>query len=132
MDIRPVTETFAVSPQIEVQDVDALHQAGYTTIICNRPDREENGQPAVAQIEARAHELGLSFHHIPVTSGMLGPHHVQQMEAALDASQGKVLAYCRSGTRSVMLWAFQEVPKRPRQEIVQLAAKAGYDLSQQL
>ena len=132
MDIRPVTDTFAVSPQIEVGDLDTIAADGYQTIICNRPDDEEAGQPAIAAVTARAEELGLSVHFIPIASGMFGPQHVAQMAEAVSNAEGKVLAYCRSGTRSIMLWAFNEVRHRPRDEVLALTSKAGYDLSQQL
>ncbi|MFN3170918.1 MAG: TIGR01244 family sulfur transferase [Hyphomicrobiales bacterium] len=132
MDIRKVTESFAVSPQIRPEDVQTLADEGYKTIICNRPDDEEFGQPLFEAIAAKATELGLEFHHLPITSGMFGPQHVTQMAELVENGSGKVIAYCRSGTRSIMLWAFQEVTKRPRDEVLALAEAAGYDLSQQL
>lgn len=132
MDIRQVTETFAVSPQIAVEDVQLIADAGYTTIICNRPNGEQVDQPSVEDIAAKAEELGLTLHVVQVTSGMIGPHHVDQMAEQIDGAEGKVLAYCRSGTRSIMLWAFNEVRKRPRDEVLALTQAAGYDLSQQL
>ena len=132
MDIRKVTDGFAVSPQITPDDVPAIAAAGYRTIICNRPDNEEYGQPEVARIRAAAEAAGLALHVIPIASGMFGPQHVAQMREALEAAEEPVLAYCRSGTRSIMLWAFQEVGRRPREEVLAAAAQAGYDLSQQL
>lgn len=132
MDIRQVTETFAVSPQISVDDIQAIADAGYKTIICNRPDGEQADQPDVQVIADKARELGLAMHVIPVASGMFGPHHVDQMAQKLDEIDGKVLAYCRSGTRSIMLWAFNEVRSRPREDVLALTEAAGYDLSQQL
>lgn len=132
MDIRKVTDSFAVSPQIRPEDVATLADQGYRTIICNRPDDEEFGQPLFETVAAHAKELGLDVHHLPITSGMFGPQHITQMAELIDASEGKVFAYCRSGTRSIMLWAFQEVTKRPRDEVVALASAAGYDLSQQI
>lgn len=132
MDIRPVTETFAVSPQVSVDDVQAIADAGFKTIICNRPDGEQEGQPSIDAITAKAEELGLAMHVVPVASGMFGPHHVEQMAQKLAEIDGKVLAYCRSGTRSIMLWAFNEVRSRPRDEVLALTEAAGYDLSQQI
>ncbi|MEM1286985.1 MAG: TIGR01244 family sulfur transferase [Pseudomonadota bacterium] len=132
MDIRNVTENFSVSPQITESDVAKLAEAGFDTIICNRPDDEDYGQAGFAAIERAAKDAGLACHHVPVESGLFGPQHVAEMKSILEQSSGKVLAYCRSGTRSIMLWAFQEVNKRPRDEVVQIAANAGYDLSQQL
>jgi uncharacterized protein (TIGR01244 family) len=132
MDIRKVTDSFAVSPQIRPEDVQTLADEGYTTIICNRPDDEEFGQPLFESLAAQAKALGLDIHHLPIASGMFGPQHISQMAELIENSSGKVFAYCRSGTRSIMLWAFQEVTKRPRDEVLALADAAGYDLSQQI
>jgi uncharacterized protein (TIGR01244 family) len=132
MDIRKVTDNFAVSAQIVPEDVQTLADEGYTTIICNRPDDEEFGQPLFESVAAQAQVLGMNIHHLPITSGMLGPQHISQMAQLVESGGGKVFAYCRSGTRSIMLWAFQEVTKRPRDEVVALAQAAGYDLSQQI
>ena len=132
MDIRRVTDSFAVSPQIAPGDMPAIAEAGFTTIICNRPDNEEYGQPEFAHIADAAKAAGLDIHFIPIASGMFGPQHVAQTKQVIEAASGPVLAYCRSGTRSVMLWAFQDVTKRPRDAVLADAARAGYDLSQQI
>ncbi|MEM6712466.1 MAG: TIGR01244 family sulfur transferase [Pseudomonadota bacterium] len=132
MDIHTVTDSFAVSPQIIPEDVETLAKEGYTTIICNRPDDEERGQPSFEAVANAATQWGLKSHHLPIVSGMLGPQHVSQMAELITESDGKVFAYCRSGTRSIMLWAFDQIEKRPREDVVKLASNAGYDLSQQL
>lgn len=132
MEIRKVTDTFAVSPQIRPEDVQTLADEGYKTIICNRPDDEEFGQPLYESVAAEAARHGLAIHHVPIASGMFGPQHVEQTEQLITGNEGKILAYCRSGTRSIMLWAFQELTKRPRDEVLRFAADAGYDLSQQI
>ncbi|MEM9422867.1 MAG: sulfur transferase domain-containing protein, partial [Pseudomonadota bacterium] len=59
MDIRRVTENFSVSPQIEVADIPAIAEAGFTTIVCNRPDQEQEGQPGFAEIEEAATQAGI-------------------------------------------------------------------------
>lgn len=99
-------------------------------IVNNRPDGEEPGQPAAAEIEAAARAANLGYRHIPVAAGGLSSDLVQAMAEAMDEADGTVFAFCRSGTRSTYLWALA----RSRQgaggdELIERAAAAGYDLS---
>jgi len=129
MKIRPLTETFAVSPQIRANDVATAAAQGYRTIINNRPDGEGWGQPKSADIEAEAKAHGLSYTHIPVSLRGLAPEQVGQMIAAQEAAEGPVLAFCNTGTRSSILWALSQASKIPADEIIAAAAKAGYNVS---
>jgi sulfide:quinone oxidoreductase len=129
MPMKPITETFAVASQLRAEDVAAAAQAGFTTIINNRPDGEDAGQPDAAGIEALAKQHGLGFVSIPVTAATMTDAAVQQMEAALQAAPGPVLAYCRSGMRSTTMWALAQAGKLPADTILRHAAAAGYDLS---
>jgi uncharacterized protein (TIGR01244 family) len=122
---RRVTEAFWVSPQIGVEDVDAAKSQGFVSIINNRPDGEEAGQPSSNQIEAAARAAGLSYLYAPVV-GRPSAQAVSAVEAA--AGEGKTLAFCRSGTRSIITWALGEASRRPKAEIVTLGDAAGYDL----
>ncbi|RVV99313.1 TIGR01244 family phosphatase [Mesobaculum littorinae] len=129
MDIRPLTPAYAVAPQIAPQDFSALAEAGYTTVICNRPDTEnpeELGSDAMAEAAASA---GVDFHYVPVMNGALGPEQVEAHRVLLDAASGPVFAYCRSGTRSSIIWALGQKGRMPTDEILSAAAGAGYDLS---
>ena len=129
-DFRHVTDDFTTSPQISVADVaEAAHQ-GFKAIVCNRPDHEDPGQPTAAEIARAAEAAGLSFTHIPVR-GAPGPAEVEAMRHAVDAAQGPVLAYCRSGTRSITTWSIGQAMSgaRTRGELVSLGRAAGYDLS---
>jgi uncharacterized protein (TIGR01244 family) len=126
---RDVTPRFAASPQISLDDVATAAREGFTAIICNRPDGEDGGQLSAAQIAAACEAQGLAFTHIPVSGGM-SQIQVDQMAAAIDAADGPVLAYCRSGTRSTNLWAMAMAANGEDGEaLVSAAATAGYDLS---
>lgn len=129
-DFRRVTEDFATAPQISVADVAEAARQGFTAIICNRPDGEDPGQPAAAEIAAAAHGAGLTYTHIPVR-GAPGPAEVEAMRQAVDAAAGPVLAYCRSGTRSITTWAIGQAMSgaMSRGDLVALGRQAGYDLS---
>jgi uncharacterized protein (TIGR01244 family) len=129
-DFRRVTDDFTTAPQISVADVAEAAALGFATIVCNRPDGEDPGQPAAAEIAAAAQAAGLAYVHIPVR-GAPGPAEVEAMRQAVEASDGPVLAYCRSGTRSITTWSIGQVMSgaMTRGELVSLGRAAGYDLS---
>ncbi|WP_295809876.1 TIGR01244 family sulfur transferase [uncultured Nitratireductor sp.] len=105
MNIKKISDDYAVSPQIAAEDVVTIKQAGYKSIVCNRPDGEDAGQPAVETIARAAEEAGLAFRHVPVVSGAMTLDDVTGMAAALKELPGPVFAYCRSGTRSANLYS---------------------------
>ena len=109
---------------------EAAKQAGVTLIVNNRPDGEAADQPSGADIEAAARACGLEYKAIPVSGAGFGFPQIKEMRRALDSAQGKVLAFCRSGTRSTMLWAMAEAKAgRDIDAIANEASAAGYDTS---
>ncbi|AWC23718.1 hypothetical protein ASC75_07965 [Aminobacter sp. DSM 101952] len=104
-DIKHITPDFAVSPQIAPVQLAELKAAGFTTVICNRPDHEDAGQPSFAEIKAAAQASGLEALHIPVTPGQTTKYDVVAFDTAVTTAQGKVLAYCRTGARAQSLFA---------------------------
>src|ERR1043165_9840235 len=103
-DFRHVTDDCPTAPQISIADVAEAKAQGFTTLINNRPDGEAPGQPTSLQIAQAAKDAGLEYFHIPVV-GRPGQHEVEQMREAVLASKGPVLAFCRSGTRTINTWA---------------------------
>lgn len=128
--LRRIDETIAVAGQIRPEDVPGLADQGIRMIVNNRPDDEEPGQPTASEMEAAAAAAGVAYRHIPVGASGLSANQVAAMGEALEAADGPVLAFCKSGTRSTRLWALA----RSRQgedpdSIVAKAAAAGYDLT---
>ena len=121
MDIRTIDARLSVSPQIRPEDVPAIAAAGYRTIICNRPDGEDAGQPPAAAIAAAAEASGLAFTHLPVVPGQASDTDAALMANALGNLPGPVLAYCRSGSRSEKLAAMAERQDRS-------GARAEFDI----
>ena len=129
-DIRKVTDDFSVAPQIEPADMAEAAGLGFTLVINNRPDGEQPGQPTSAQMQAAAQAAGLDYVYVP----FVGRPTAEQAEAvrkAADGAEGPVLAFCRSGTRSITAWSLGQAQAgaRSRDELLGLAADAGYDLS---
>jgi uncharacterized protein (TIGR01244 family) len=129
MDIKQVTSSFAVSGQITAADLVQLKAAGYRTLICNRPDGEAEGQPAAEALAAEARAQGFDWHWIPISSGQFTDEAVAAFTQALVDRDELVLAFCRTGTRSITLWALAQAGQQPTAELLQLAREAGYDLS---
>ena len=127
---RDVTDTFAVSPQIGPEDVATARADGFRLIVNNRPDGEETGQPSSVEIEEAARAAGLAYVHIPI-SGRPTAQQIEVENAAIAAADGPTLAFCRSGSRSIMTWAFGQRAsgEATPAEIIRQAATAGYDLN---
>lgn len=129
-DFRQVTPTFWASPQIGFDDVREAAARGFALIVNNRPEGESEDQVPGAAIAAAAAELGLGYSAIPVTHAGFSEDQVEAMTAALGEAEGPVLAYCRSGTRSTLLWALAQAAQgREPEAIAAEAAGAGYDVA---
>lgn len=100
MEFTKLTDRLTTSPQIRLEEVAEIAAAGFRSIICNRPEGEEQGQPTADQIGAAARGAGLGFAHVPAVSGAITDADGLAMKRALDELPGPVLAYCRSGARS--------------------------------
>jgi uncharacterized protein (TIGR01244 family) len=126
---RQLDDNTLVSGQIGAADIPDLAAQGVTMIINNRPDGEDAGQPLSAELEAAAEAAGVDYRHIPIARG-IGPSDVEAMgEALRSGSGGKILAFCRSGTRSTLAWA---VARRedgvPLEELQRAADNVGVDI----
>jgi uncharacterized protein (TIGR01244 family) len=126
--MTPLDEKVLVAGQIEPASLQALAEYGVTMIVNNRPDHEEPGQPTSADMEKAAQAAGLGYRHIPVAGG-LSPDQVARMAEAIDAADGKLLAFCKSGTRSTWLWALARSQQgEAADSLIEKAAAAGYSL----
>ncbi|MDB5440924.1 MAG: family phosphatase [Caulobacteraceae bacterium] len=128
--LRQVTSDFSVAPQISVDDLPAIAEAGFVLLINNRPDGEDPMQPLGAQMQAAAQAAGLDYLAIPIR-GAPTTDQAMEVAAACEEAGGPVLAFCRSGTRSITAWGLGQALSGARSgaDIRSLAAGAGYDLS---
>lgn len=129
MDIRRITPAYAVSPQIAPDDIPAIAAAGFTTILCNRPDAEVPHELSAAVMRIAAEAAGLSFVDNPVTHQGLNMDMVSVQADTIAGSAGPVLAYCASGTRSSIVWSLSQAGKMSVDAIISATARAGYELS---
>ncbi|MBB5722867.1 uncharacterized protein (TIGR01244 family) [Loktanella ponticola] len=128
MEIRQITPTYAVSPQIAPDDCQAIADAGFVAIICNRPDSEITPDCHAEAVAAAAKAAGLGFTKLPLTHQTMNAENVAAHRAAIDTADGPVLAYCASGTRSSIAWSLGQAGDMPSDDIIKATSNAGYDL----
>jgi uncharacterized protein (TIGR01244 family) len=129
-DFRTLSSRVMASPQIAVADLSAARDCGVSTIVNNRPEGEADDQTPGDAIEVAARSLGLDYVAIPITPGAFNEAQVRALIDVLEHADGKVLAYCRTGTRSTLLWALaQAAIGTPVEEVATAAESAGYDIS---
>lgn len=125
--MRELDDKVLVSGQIRPDEVAALRTQGVTLIVNNRPDGEEPGQPLGAEIEEAAAAAGIDYRSVPIIRG-IGPADADAMRDAISSSPGKVLAFCRSGTRSALAWALARNDEgMAREEIERRLISVGVD-----
>src|SRR5438067_13228414 len=126
--IRQLDDKTLVSGQVAPHEVAALAEQGVTMLVNNRPDGEEPGQPLAADIEAAAVEAGIAYRFVPIIRG-IGPADVEVMQEALrEMGDGKLLAFCRSGTRSAFAVSLAHREEgASREEVEQRLTQAGFD-----
>lgn len=127
---RKVTDTFYASPQITAEDIAEASGLGVRLVINNRPEGESEDQTSGAVIEEAARAAGMDYVAIPVTHAGFSEPQVSAMAQALEKTDQPILAYCRSGTRSTLLWSLAEASRgKNPQKLAAQAANAGYDVS---
>jgi uncharacterized protein (TIGR01244 family) len=126
--LRQLDDKTLVSGQVAPHEVAALAQQGVTMLVNNRPDFEEPGQPRASEIEAAAEQAGIAYRFIPIIRG-IGPADVESMQQALrETGNGKLLAFCRSGTRSAFAVSLAHREEgASRDEVEQRLTQAGFD-----
>ena len=104
MRFAKLSDNYSVATQISPDDVELFAREGFTAIVCNRPDGEDPGQPTSASIRDACERHGIDFHMIPVQGHAVAQETVQQFLDVMQNAKGPVLGYCRSATRSAILW----------------------------
>ena len=128
MQINRLTPDIAVGPQISETDVDTISALGFRSMIGNRPDGEEAGQPTFASLSAAAERRGLQNQHIPVVASQISSQDIERFRLALRELPKPIYAFCRTGTRSTILWALANSETLTAEERIRMAAAHGYDI----
>lgn len=127
-EVRKLTENIYVAPQLNAADVAEIDGMSFRSILCNRPDNEQEGQPGYESIRQQADALGMAIEFQPVNGSLISDQDIDDFAENLQNLPMPVLAYCRTGTRCTVLWALSQAGHRSIDEILQIAASAGYSL----
>jgi uncharacterized protein (TIGR01244 family) len=129
-ELIPFSPELSVAGRLDRADIEALAQAGVRTIVNNRPDGEDPGQLPAAEARRVAEAHGLAYHHIPITAASLTRADVDAFAATLRGAEAPVVAHCRSGTRSALLWALTRVREGADPlNLIAEAARHGIDIA---
>ena len=126
---RQITDDFHAAAQVEEGDFETIAAAGFKSVINNRPDGEEPGQLDHESAAAAAERAGLEYRYIPVVGSDIGEADIAAFARALEEMPKPIMAHCRSGMRSTVLWALAEAGSRGVEDVLNRAGAAGYDLS---
>lgn len=126
--VHRLTPAFGVAVQLGLDDIAVLAAQGWRSLVCNRPDGEVAGQPTSVELAQAAAAHGLVWHHLPIVSGQWHAADVAAFTEALRTLPAPLLAFCRSGTRSIHLWALAMADMLDAESIRRIAAEAGYTL----
>ncbi|CAG8999429.1 MAG: Beta-lactamase hydrolase-like protein [Candidatus Celerinatantimonas neptuna] len=130
MDIHQLTNQLFVSSQLTLEDINKLNRLGYQTIICNRPDGEQPEQPNAADLKQASEKLGMKFIYQPVINGQIKLNDGIQFISYIESNDTPVLAYCRTGTRSTILWALSQQNSLSARQIREKTLAAGYKIDE--
>ena len=125
MIIRQLTTELSVADQLTVDDLEAVKEAGFNAVICNRPDEEGEPHADADSMAQKANALGIEFRYLPVDGANITDTDVAQHAALLSEVPGPVLTYCRSGARCAKLWALSEAGKQDVNTLIETVDKAG-------
>ena len=128
MDIKKISPELSVCAQIQLSDLTEIAGLGYASLICNRPDGEAPDQPSYEEVAAAARQCGLVVHHLPAITGKVTDEQGQAFGELLASVPKPALAYCRTGMRSITMWALSEAARQPAPELLEKARGAGFDL----
>lgn len=127
-----VPNKLSVMAQPEIGEVESLSQQGYRAIINNRPDGESPEQPSAADVRAEAHKHGMHYEHMPVTLNSITREDVLAFRESFTLAPAPVVAHCRTGKRSYLLWAAGEVIDggRSARDLIDQARALGLDVNE--
>ena len=125
MIIRQLTPGLSVADQLTMDDLEAVKEANFKAVICNRPDGEGEPHADADSMAQRADALGLEFRYLPVNGANITDTDVAQHAALLSEVSGPVLTYCRSGARCAKLWALSQAGKQDVNTLIETVDKAG-------
>ena len=118
----------AVAGQLQPADMAEIAAAGYVAVVNNRPDGEAMfGQPRTADLRTAAEAAGLVFLDLPFSGPRATPDQVRAFADLLSSRPGKIVAFCKSGMRSALIWGAASIASgQPLEQVLATATGAGF------
>ena len=131
MSILKLADNLYIAPQLTPADVEEAATLGIQSVICNRPDGEEDGQPTFSEVQQWLADAGIRHSvHQPVVAPQITTDDAAHFQVLCQQAPSSVLAYCRTGTRSSLLWGYTQAANGiPIADIIAAAQAAGIDLT---
>ena len=129
MQYNTLSDDYSVSPQIDVTDVPSIAQAGFKSVICNRPDQENPVSHQIEAIKAAVEAAGMDFAENVFDPSSFGPDKIERQAELLAQLPNPVFAYCASGNRCSVVWAFTQAGRVATDRILDATTSAGYQLA---
>lgn len=129
MQYSTLSDDYSVSPQIGVTDVASIAQAGFKSVICNRPDQENPVSRQIEAIKTAVEAAGMDFAENVFDPSSFGPDKIERQAELLAQLPGPVFAYCASGNRCSVVWAFTQAGRVATDRILDATTRAGYQLA---
>ncbi len=128
--LLPLDVRVAVAGQLQPGDMAGIAAAGYVAVVNNRPEGEAMfGQPRTADLRAAAEAAGLVFLDLPFSGPRATPEQVRTFVDLLGGQPGPVVAFCKSGMRSALLWGAASIASgRSLEDVLASAMQAGQNL----
>ena len=124
--MKRIYKNFYAAHQIQAKDIAQIKQEKFEYVLCNRPDNEVQDQPSAEVIKSECLANGIEFLHLPISPGDFNLEVIMETEKVLKTAK-KTLAYCRTGTRSTMLWAFAKTKDLEVDEVLKITDHSGYN-----
>lgn len=133
MPIEKIADYLYISKQVDQRITKRIASYGIKTVICNRPDGEEPNQPDFETVKAWLHAAGIeNVIYMPTIMNDIDDKALAQFQETIANSPAPILAYCRSGTRSAMLWALNQAKRGVEvNSLITAAGLAGIQLESQ-
>jgi uncharacterized protein (TIGR01244 family) len=128
--LLPLDDRVAVAGQLQPGDMRDVAAAGYVAVVNNRPEGEAMfGQPRTADLRKAAEAAGLVFLDLPFSGPRATPEQVRAFVDLLANRPGRVVAFCKSGMRSALLWGAASIAAgQSIEDVLATAMRAGQNL----
>ncbi len=128
MKLQQLNKQVYISDQISTMDINTLKNVGVQTIINNRPDNEEANQPLSKDISVHAANVNIEYYFLPIASGDYSTDSIEQLTELLNTTIKPVVIFCRTGNRSINLWALSQSSIFGKKHVLAMAKKIGFDI----